>query len=149
MEENIDRIWSGIMMNGWSRIKFRAKINEILTEPFQQENERLKGLVKAFPDGMGDYEWKLVENFNSKNHRINELEEETKRLTLKWTRASFNEMNDSTRAYINQLEDGMKEAIELIMYWHDFPHPEPEKEMMHNTYLQSPEMKRLIKLKTK
>lgn len=43
-----------------------------------KEVEKLNG---AFPDGLGDYEWKIIENFNAKNFMINELESQNKDLT--------------------------------------------------------------------
>ena len=42
-----------------------------------KEIEKLNG---AFPDGLGDYEWKIIENFNSKNFRIAELEAENNKI---------------------------------------------------------------------
>lgn len=37
---------------------------------------QLTKLTGNFPNGMGDYEWKIVENYNSKNHVIAQLEKE-------------------------------------------------------------------------
>ena len=45
-----------------------------------EENEKLKKLTGEFPNGMGEYEWKIVENFNSKNHLIKTLEAKNKEL---------------------------------------------------------------------
>lgn len=66
---------------------------DIWIQKCDQQFERIKELKKLtghFPDGMGDYEWKIVENFNSKNHliaeqqkRITQLEEEV----ISWNNA--------------------------------------------------------------
>ncbi len=50
------------------------------TIELQKQVEELTKLTGNFPDGMGDYEWKLVENYNSKNHELAELQKQVEDL---------------------------------------------------------------------
>jgi len=46
----------------------------------EQQNAELKKLTGHFPNGMGDYELKIIENFNSKSYLINQQAQQIKEL---------------------------------------------------------------------
>ena len=56
-----------------------------ITQSYYKKHDELESQLKevsklndSFPNGLGDYEWKIIENFNSKNFRITELESRLK-----------------------------------------------------------------------
>ena len=78
-----------------------------------KEVEKLNG---AFPNGLGNYEWKIIENFNSKNFRITELESEKKAL-IKDLEQTISNLEGKQKSFLGTNGEMARANFKLGLGW--------------------------------